>query len=95
MKNTNNQQNDVAGNILIEVQQKTNAIKSYNDELEKQIRDFEDAEHKSSLVAKKSELSESLQIAEDSKTLDSIEKDFDKALIDIYADVADKTHGDF
>ena len=93
MKITQNKKNDPAGNILRDAQQKTDALRVYNDELESQIKDLETREAESTSaanVAKKSELSESLQIANDSKTLDEIEKDFDKALIDIYADVADK-----
>lgn len=94
MKNTQNKKNDPAGNILRDVQEKTSALKAYNDELESQIKDLEKREAESTSAAKvtkKSELTESLQIANDSKTLDEIEKDFDKALIDIYADVADRT----
>ncbi|MCF7865794.1 MAG: hypothetical protein K9M11_04835 [Candidatus Pacebacteria bacterium] len=74
-----------------EIHQKTNDIKSYNDQLEKTLEDLKNSTPEKT---KKSELTESLQVAGDSKELDSIEKDFDAALIDIYADISGTSEED-
>lgn len=81
--------------LLVNVQQSTNALKMYNNDLEDKLKELENTKNESLSNTKKNELSESLQIAEDSKLIDSIEKDFDKSLIDIYVDLSDKTEEDF
>lgn len=74
-----------------EIQKKTDDLKVYNDRIETKITELEN-DAKITDFNKKSELSESVQIAAENKALDDIEKDFDKSLIDIYADVADRVN---
>lgn len=83
-----------AEKLYTNIQGKTNELKDYNDKLEKEIAELERGAKITVDTNKKSELSESIQIAEENKELDDIEKDFDAALIDIYADVASASEDD-
>jgi hypothetical protein len=80
----------IAGqNLYSEIEKQTVEIKTFNDRVEKDL----DVLEKELKANRKTELSESVQIANDSKEMDDIDSDFDKNLIDIYADVVD-TVGD-
>jgi hypothetical protein len=79
-----------AQNLHSEIQKRTEAVKNFNDKAEKDLQDLE-IELNSK---KRTELSESVQIANDSKEMDNIDTDFDTSLIDIYADVVDKVESD-
>lgn len=76
--------------LYSEIEKKTAEIKDFNDKIERDLEALE-KELKSN---KKTELTESVQIANDSKEMDDIDADFDKSLIDIYADVVDKVGDD-
>lgn len=76
--------------LYSEIEKQTAEIKDFNDKIERDLEALE-KELKSN---KKTELTESVQIANDSKEMDDIDADFDKSLIDIYADVVDKVGDD-
>jgi gamma-glutamylcysteine synthetase len=76
--------------LYSEIQKQTAELKDFNDRVEKDLEDL-DKELDSN---KKTELSESVQIANDSKEMDNIDKEFDTGLINIYADVVDKIGDD-
>ncbi len=77
-------------NLYSEIEKQTVEIKNFNDEVEKDLETLE----KELKANRKTELSESVQIANDGKEMDDIDSDFDKSLIDIYADVVDKVGDD-
>lgn len=76
-------------NLYSEIEKQTEELKDFNDKIEKDLEVLE----KELKANRKTELTESVQIANDSKEMDDIDADFDKSLIDIYADVVD-TVGD-
>lgn len=80
----------VGQNLYSEIEKQTEELKNFNDKIEKDLEALE----KELQSNKKTELSESVQIANDSKEMDDIDADFDKSLIDIYADVIDKVGDD-
>ncbi len=76
-------------NLYSEIEEQTEELKNFNDKIEQDLEVLE----KELKANRKTELTESVQIANDSKEMDNIDADFDKSLIDIYADVVD-TVGD-
>lgn len=76
--------------LYSEIEKQTAELKDFNDKIEKDLEALE----KELNSNKKTELAESVQIANDSKEMDDIDADFDKSLIDIYADVVDKVGDD-
>lgn len=76
--------------LYTEIERQIVEIKDFNDRVEKDLEALE-KELKSN---KKTGLSESVQIANDSKEMDDIDKEFDTGLINIYADVVDKIGDD-
>lgn len=88
--NANNAVVTTGQDLYSEIEKQTEELKDFNDKIEQDLEALE----KELKATRKTELTESVQIANDSKEMDDIDSDFDKSLIDIYADVVDKVGDD-